>query len=159
MAQITVTAGDIALTSKRSGNTWSKPSWPASFALNLPKYSIVDSAVLSFAAGSPICGGSSITADGQRTGAGRHSINIAVANEAQARDVTFTFSGSGTSYSTSITTITEISLTVVYHVKNPCPFQRVESGALVKYRLYRAEGGSFVPYNVCKAEGGALIKY
>lgn len=159
MAQITVAAGDIALTSKRSGSTWSKPSWPASFALNLPKYSIVDSAVLSFNAGSPICGGSSITADGQRTGAGRHSINIAVANAAQSRDVTFSFSGSGTSYSTSITTITEISLTVVYHIKNPCPFQRAEGGALVKYRLYRAENGSLVPYSLYKAENGALIKY
>lgn len=159
MAQITATAGDVALTSKRNGNTWSAPSWAVSFTLNLPKYSIVDSAVLSYNAGSPICGGSSITADGQRTGAGRHSINISVANEAQSRDVTFTFSGNGSSYSTSITTITEITLTVVYHVKNPCPFQRTEGGVLVKYRLYRAEGGSLVPYNVYKAESGALIKY
>lgn len=157
--QVTATASQVGLQSNYRNKAWTTATATVAFALNLPSGAIVDSAVLSFTASSPACGGSSLTADGQRTGVGSKAINISVDNGAQSRAVTFSFSGADTKYTVSALTISNISLVVTYHVGSSAPFIRGIDGVQVPYRLYRAIDGILVPYEVYRAIDGILVKY
>lgn len=164
MATITAQGqpSEVTLVSRSSvgSSTWSEPTGDVVFTLNLPKYSVVDSAVLTFHATSGICGNSNLAVDGVKVGAnGNKSVAISVANEAASKKVTFSFKGSGSDYETSVVTVSNMVLTVTYHISYICPFRRAEGGSLVSYKLYRAEGGSLVLYSLYRAENGALVKY
>lgn len=157
--QVTATASSFGLQSNYRDKAWTTATASVAFALNLPSGAVVDSAVLSFRASSPACGGSSLTADGQRTGVGTKAINISVDNGAQSRTVTFSFSGSGTGYTVSALTISDLALAVTYHVDSSAPFVRGIDGIQVKYKLYRGIDGILVPYDVYRGIDGILVKY
>jgi len=160
MATITATGSEFSFTSRRSSSTWSERTQDVTFALNLPKYSVVDSAVLTFDTTSPVCGGSNFAVDGVKVGTGKgRSVSIAVANEAASRTVTFSFKGSGTEHEAATVTVSNIVLTVNYHISYICPFRRAEGGSMVSYKLYHAENGNLVLYSLYRAENGALVKY
>lgn len=160
MPTIKATAADFALISQRIGTTtWTSPEYTAVFTLNLPKQAVVDSAILSYTAGYPIIGGSSLTVDGQQTGDGAHSISIPVEAGAETRSVLFTFHGRDKEHTTAVINVTGVSLTVTYHLDYVPPFGHAENGQMVTYSLYHAEGGSLIPYSLYHGENGTLVKY
>ena len=162
MAMITATGAEFSFTSRSSegSSSWSEKTQDVTFALNLPKYAVVDSAVLTFDTTSPVCGGSNFAVDGVKVGTGKgKSVSIGVANEAASKTVTFSFKGSGTAYEAATVTVSNIVLTVNYHISYICPFRRAENGTMVSYRLYHAEDGNLVLYSLYRAENGALVKY
>lgn len=165
MAQYTVTAssGTNWMTTRRQDDwgNWSKATWKPSLVFTgaIPKGAKNISAVLTITVKQPPLYGSYFYADGQKltTATGVKTINIAVSAGTSSRAVEVTFTGSGKIGSTAQMQL-EMSLSITYDY-SASPFQRVENGQLVKYRLYKAENGKLVPYSLFKAESGKLVKY
>lgn len=161
MATLKVTAGDFSLFSRRSGYTWSDGTYDIEFKFDdLPDYASIDKAVLTFKAGDPICGSTLFHVDGKYPGVnGPKSVEITVDARAEKKKVHFYFRGSGREKTQSSLTISEVVLTLTYHIAAVPIIYHAEDGKLVEYGLYHAEGEELVPYSLYRAVGDKLVKY
>lgn len=167
MAQYTVTASTetVNLFSKRAASdqwgNWSTATWTPTmvFSAAIPKGAKQIAAVLTVNVVQDPVYGSYFFVDDQKlgTGIGTKTIAISVDAGTSKRSVKVSFTGTGKTGTLSQLSL-NMSLAVTYDYSDS-PLQRVENGALVKYKLYHAESKALTAYNVYRAENGALIRY
>lgn len=161
MATLKVTAGDFAMFSRRSGYTWSDANYDIEFKFDdLPAYASIDKAELTFKANIPICGSNLFHIEGKYPGTGGvKTVEINVDERARKKKVNFYFRGTGTKHTQSTLQITEIELTLTYHIAAVPMIYHAKDGELVKYSLFHAEDDELIPYSLYKAVDDELVKY
>ena len=159
----TVSTESQWLVSKRkdSWGNWTTGTWSPvlAFPSMIPKGAKNISAILNVNVTQDPFYGSYFYVDDKKcsTSTGTKTVTVDVAAGSKSKTVEVTFTASGKTGSTAELQL-NMALTVSYEYSDS-PLQKVENGALVKYKLYRAENGSLVGYNVYRAENGALIQY
>lgn len=140
MPTITASSGDISLTSRRSGATWSTATWAVDmvFSAPIPANAQISSAALTVTIKTAPAVAANVTVDGQAvrtTSTGDRYLTIAVSPGTSSRNIALSYKAYGTQYSTSIVVLS-MSLSIAYEI----PFSAAGAPSAVSLSASIAEG-------------------